>query len=407
MKSETPRVPFKHRVRMFGGQVIRRLHLLPGATPDGLGQDKELLGTSIDSTLIVFYPDTPTALYQIADWLPTFEQLHEEFGLTVICMDSRTGRALRERTSLSVLVIGREATIDDILSRSGVKLCFYVNFNPLNVMMMWFRDIIHVSLLHGDSDKSVSVSNQIKAFDFAFVAGQAAVDRIAANTMLYDADARCIAVGYPDLPARQLPHDLPKANGKRVLYAPTWEGGHPSVSYSSLGSHGIAMVRALLDAGYDVIYRPHPSTGVRRAEYRTISADISALLADGSRTSAGVPLEADFESADILISDISAVTSNWLRTGKPLIVTDPDNPELTIAQTRLLDLVPRLAPADASRVAEIVARELADDPTRAERHALVDYYFGDISPGAAIARTKTAVRQLIELRDAEWARVSR
>src|SRR5699024_924460 len=74
--------------------------------------------------------------------------------------------------------IALDATLDAITLRGGTKLVLYVNYNPLNTAALRSRSAIHVSLLHGDSDKIVSVSNQVKAYDYSFVAGQAAIDRL-------------------------------------------------------------------------------------------------------------------------------------------------------------------------------------------------------------------------------------
>src|SRR5699024_2147401 len=109
-------------------------------------------------------------------------------------------------------------TLDAIILRSGTKLVLYVNYNPLNTAALRSRSAIHVSLLHGDSDKVVSVSNQIKAYDYSFVAGQAAIDRLARYTTLFDAPARCIQLAaHPRRRGRALPgrgrarRDLPPA----------------------------------------------------------------------------------------------------------------------------------------------------------------------------------------------------
>lgn len=392
------------RVRSTGGSIIRRLHLLPGGMPDGIGDDDELVGTSLSASVILFFADTPSSLYQLRDWYEVLADVDREFGLTIICMDSRSGRAIREESGLETIVVARDATIDDLLSRSDVKACLYVNHTEQNLLMLRAASVIHVALQHGDSDKAVSISNQIKAYDFAFMAGQAAVDRLARNLMLYDAPGRCITVGYPGGSAKAVPPGVSISTGRRVLYAPTWEGGHSSVAYCSLPSHGETMVRSLLDAGYDVIYRPHPLTGVRLAEYREYDQRVRVLL-DGvlrSRVSLDTPLESDFAASDILIADVSAVANHWLRTGKPMIVTDLQDSDAEPASTGFLAVVPRLVATEAVNVAPLVARELTDDPTREARHAIADYYF---HPGDASENTIEALRHVIDLRDDERKRL--
>lgn len=397
----------KKHLRSTGGNLIRRLHLLPGGTPDGLGEDAQLTGTSLDSQVLVFFPDTPDSLYQIEEWYPTLGVLNDVFGVTVVCMDSRTAREIRGRSRLKVITIARDATLDELVSRSDIKICLYVNYNPLNTLALYLRSMIHVSMLHGDSDKTVSVSNQIKAYDFAFVAGHAAIDRLDRYTMLFDAHERCIAVGYPELDYSGLPAGIREPNRHTVLYAPTWEGGHPSMCYSSVHSHGAVLVRSLRAEGYDVIYRPHPLTGVRLHEYGEADREIKEQCYKDPRmeVSAGTPLAHDFHAADLLIADVSAVANSWLRTGRPLIVTDVDDGGGMTARTQLLDSVPRLTAADARETGTIVRRELTDDPTAQARKELIEYYYGDVSPGASIERTIEAIRRLIALRDELWKEI--
>lgn len=394
----------RRKARSIGGRLIRRLHLLPGGMPDGLGEDDELASTSLSSSIIVFFADTPDSLYQLADWYRTLEEVDRQFGVTVICMDSRTGRAIREATSLHVIVVARDATIDDLLLRSDVAVCLYVNHTPQNLLMLRAPDVIHVAFQHGDSDKAVSISNQIKAYDFAFMAGQAAVDRLARNLMLYDAAARCITVGYPEIDVPSLPTGVSPRNGNRVLYAPTWEGGHPSVAYSSVISHGYEIIRALTKDGFDVIYRPHPLTGVRLAEFASEDARLRDLVSEfpSSRVSVGLPLAVDFESSDILITDVSAVANHWLRTGKPLIVTEPTTADAAPANMGYLDVVPRLRRDAAERVSLAVRRELKEDPSRDARLALMEYYF---SSGSVTQNVIEALHQVIDIRVRERGRL--
>src|SRR5699024_11821786 len=117
--------------------------------------------------------------------------------VTIVCMDSRTAAAVRAEVSMPVVTIALDATLDAIILRSGTKLVLYVNYNPLNTAALRSRSAIHVSLLHGDSDKVVSASHQIKAYDYSFVAGQAAIDRQQRYTSLFDAPSRCIPIARP------------------------------------------------------------------------------------------------------------------------------------------------------------------------------------------------------------------
>ena len=413
---DTPRgATLRRRIRSVGGKVIRRLGLLPAGTPDGLGEDAALIGTSWHYEVLVYFADTPDALYQIEQWYETFRALDAQHPTVVVARDSRTARAVRRDSGLDVRTIAQYTTLDDILGRSNTKLALYVNHNPENFSCLRFGQLVHASLMHGDSDKLVTVSNQTKAYDFSFVAGQAAVDRMARFSTLYDAEARCVPVGRPQLDVQaRLRAETPRGPVPTVLYAPTWEGGQPSAEYGSVASHGVRIVQALAGTGrYRVVYRPHPLTGVRVAAYGDADAAIRQFLATAPQPPEGPGHTTDterdvagaFAAADLLVCDVSGVAMDWLATGEPLVVTRPVG-DAVIASSPLLDLAPSLGVDDVDRVVEIVDRELTEDPDREERLRLREYYLGDTSPGAATRRFITACERLMEVRDAELARIA-
>lgn len=396
----------KRRVRSTGGKLLRRLGLLPGGMPDGIGDDAALAGTALDGEVVVYFPDTQDSLYQLRSWYGPLRELHRVQGVTIICMDSRTAAALRTEVDIPVVTIALDATLDAIILRSGTKLVLYVNYNPLNTAALRSRSAIHVSLLHGDSDKVVSVSNQIKAYDYSFVAGQAAIDRLERYTTLFDAPARCIPVGRPSLDTDQVEVTVRSDPRPTVLYAPTWEGGQASAAYSSLRSHGLEAIRSVLEAGLGVIYRPHPLTGVRVPEYGEADRELRELVeTSGGVVSTDRPLQQDFADADLILCDISAVTGDWLPTGRPLIITRPSDSQSRDAGTALLGLSPRLSASEAATAGSLARELIEHDPLREERIELIEYYLGDITPGSSLARFLEACRRLSTRRDELWARI--
>lgn len=409
------RASWRRRARSLGGKVVRRFGLLPGGQPDGLGEDDQLREAVWPHRVMVFFGDTRDSLYQIEGWYAPLRALDAEHGVVVVCMDSRTAAAVREASGLEVHTVAQDSTLEGLLERSAITLCLYVNHNPLNFIPLRFRSLAHVSLLHGDSDKIVSVSNQVKAYDFAFVAGQAGADRFARYVPFFDADRHCIVVGRPQLDSAAIAHG-PRVGHPRttVLYAPTWEGAGPTVAYGSVASHGREIVRSLIAAGHTVVYRPHPLSGVRDGSYG--EADVAVrdevVAAAESDPTAGhhVSTEGRFESdvaaADLLICDVSAVASDWLPTLRPLIITTPAGAETQVAKTRMLATVPRLAAADAATAGALATEQLTADPGRDERIELVEYYFGDVSPGAATRRFLDACAEVMARRDVEWERIS-
>jgi CDP-Glycerol:Poly(glycerophosphate) glycerophosphotransferase len=268
-----------------------------------------------------------------------------------------------------------------------------------------------VYLGHGDSDKGGSASNQLKAYDYAFVAGDAGVDRIRETLTWYDADARTLKVGRPqlDLPTAGLPHEKAGGTPGRVLYAPTWEGAQPSVRYGSVTSHGPALVRSLLDDGLDVVYRPHPRSGANDSRVREADLALRRLVSDHpsgrGRVDVGGPLAQALHEADLLVTDISSLAMEWLPSLKPLVVTTPAAAGLEVPASPLLSAVPRLGADQAPAAAALVRRLLERDDGVAARRALVQHYLGDTTPGAATLRFVSACRTVLETFRAERRRL--
>lgn len=403
----------KRRIRKAGGYLIRRLGLLPGAVADGLGEDARLQGTTLPHTVMMFFADSPEDLYQLEQWYAPLRALDARHRVVVVLQDSRTAKAVRRDSGLDAIIVARLATLDDLVARSQIKVALYVNQHPENFSNLRFGSMVHASLMHGDSDKVVMVTRQVVGYDFALVAGQAAIDRMAAHVPFYDAQRRCIPISRPQLdenPDRITgPRPGRDADRPTVLYAPTWEGAQISAGYGSVDTHGEALVRALVQAGMTVIYRPHPLTGVGSAEYGAADRRIREYLAGragGHRVDSGVPVETSFAAADLMICDISAVAVDWLATGRPLIITTPAHESAEVAATRLTRTAPSLAVHDIPRAAELVRRQVREDPQRAERTALTEYYLGDVRPGEPTKRFLAAVDLLIAERDAERARLA-
>ena len=416
-RSAARRNALVRRASRIGMRLLRRYGLLPVGLADRNGDDERLAGSSLPQTVMVYFPGTMEDIYQLRQWYGQLRALHERHPLIVVLQDSRTARIVRAESGLEAITIARYGRLDDLLSRSEVKLALYVNHSPQNFAALRFLSLAHVYLSHGDSDKGVSVSNQVKAYDFLFVAGQAAIDRIQAYTMLYDAGAHCLLIGRPQLDEEPPPGAAaaPPRNRPTVLYAPTWEGAQPSLAYGSVVSHGPALVRSLLaDGRFTVVYRPHPLNVVTSAEYSGADAELRRLLteaaakdpATGHRVETDVSVSESFAGADLLICDVSAMAMSWLPSGKPMVITEPASIVVVTARTRMLDVVPRLAVADLPGVIELLSDQLDRDPARAARAALVDYYLGDITPGAATKRFLDACTQVIAIRDEAWSSVT-
>jgi hypothetical protein len=370
-----------------------------------LGDDERLATARTDAAVMVYFPGALDTLYQIEPWLPTFEALHRVHRVVVVCQDSRVAAHLRDTSALPVLTVARYGTLDGLLGRSEVKLALYVSHLPRNFESLRFTSLLHAYIGHGDSDKGVSASNQLKAYDFVFTPGQAAIDRIAKRLMRFDTAERCRIVGQPLTLSAPVAPAAPAAGAPVVLYAPTWEGAQPSVAYSSVLSHGERMIRALLaDGRFRVLYRPHPLIGVTSRAYTLADQAIRTAIEEAGNGSSVVPadaepLEASFAKAAALVCDVSAVATGWLPSLKPIVVTKPAGQEAVAADSGMLTRVPRLAAEHADRIAEVIAEELADDPGREVRRELVAHYLSPYWPDGVTQRFIEVCGEVIALRD--------
>jgi CDP-Glycerol:Poly(glycerophosphate) glycerophosphotransferase len=384
-----PPFPSAGLLRAQVGRTVRRLGLVPGGDPDGVGEDDRVGDLVLHQRVAVFFPEPPRNAYQLEQWLQPLEALDREHGVVVITQDSRTTARLRSRTGLTVLCVARTATLDRLVSRGALALALYVSHHPRNFSMLRFGSLAHVYLGHGDSDKAVSASNQLKAYDRVFVAGQAGIDRVVDELLWFDPD-RLVCIGRPQLSASAMGAGRPPATPATVLYAPTWEGAQASMAYSSVASHGEALVRSLLAAGHRVVYRPHPRTGANSRQVRDADARLRAVFdetparASGSEVAADLPLARAFAAADLLITDVSSLAVEWLPTRRPLVVTESATAEAGSVTSPLLAAVPRLSADDAGTAGSLVRRCLETDDEAPARAALEHYYLGDVEDGVAL-----------------------
>ena len=274
------------------------------------------------------------------------------------------------------------------LTLPGVRVGFYLAFGEKNAHLLREPRLRHVMLLHGDSDKATSTNAQVRGFDQIWVAGQAGIDRYRAAGIDLPED-RFVIIGRPQV--EPLLNSLPTPGEHPVLlYAPTFEGYYAETAHTSLDVMGPAMIRRLL-AGFPQLriwFKPHPSSGVVRPSMQAAIDEIDALLAGGDHVlvdrNPGLTLTDCLAAADVLLSDISSVVSDYLATGRPVIVTNPDGlPPAEYAAAYPSQRGSYVVGPDLAGFEEAVAEALGPDPLRAEREELVGYLLGTRHPQAA------------------------
>lgn len=350
----------------------------------------------------LYFADDMVNAYQIRQWYEPFKQLAKQIPVVIITRLPATALALREECPLPVYYAPTIEDVERLVDSQDLKAVFYVNQNIRNFQMMRFNQPWHVFICHGESEKAYMWSNQLKAYDYVFSAGQAASDRLAEHLRNYDVETRTFRVGRPQIDVEYFaPYSLNESL-PTLLYAPTWEGDRPSMHYGSVLSHGLALVDALIkDGGFNLIFRPHPRSGLNSTEYGAAVQSLRDKLSEANSTSAARFLFDDtthwgwqWAKADVCVTDISAVAYDFLATGKPMFVTTPVSAEATLIDSPALTRVPHLAQSDSLHIPALARHALAEK--NEELAEVVEYYFGDIQPGASMSRFIEASLELIQ-----------
>ena len=355
-----------------------------------------------EAEFVLYFADNPVNFYQVRQWYEPLRRLSENHSVALLVRKPITAQILAEDCPLPVQLARNMSDLENFMAEHPVKVVFYVNNNKENFLPLRFPKQTHVHLSHGESDKASMASNQLKAYDKAFIAGPASRERILRELRNFD-PSHLVEIGRPQLDTPQEKISIADDGRIVVLYAPTWEGDRPAMAYGSSVSHGLKIVSQLLsDPSIRVIYRPHPRSGVRERKHAVASREIKssierANLADPSaRHIIDTSKEFGwlFGAADICICDISAVAADWLTTRKPLVVTQPADPCAKIDPAGLAGSLELLPASAASTVSDVVNRLVLEGTTEAQL-SLVQHHFGDTTPGASMARFLKAARDLL------------
>jgi choline kinase len=360
--------------------------------------------------VIAYFGDDPLRAYQLRQWLPVLEELDRTHRVLLVLRDPATVEVAAARTRLPRALVPSFGELTELYRHLEAKVVVYVNNSARNFQSLVARSMLHVHLNHGESDKLSMVSNQVKAYDRVFVAGDAAVARHRAALIGFDLD-RLVPVGRPQLDLRQAPA-LPASPRRTVLYAPTWEGEEPSNNYTSVDVMGPRIVaEALRVPDVRVVYKPHPrvvtsTTPPVVAAHREILDLLGA--ADAVDPDAGhvYPPEADIlavlGSCDLMVTDVSSVGLDflYLHADKPLLLADryadPDRLRDAAPVSRCADVV---VPSGLDGLAGTLGARLADDVHAAARARMRRHYFGDRAVGESTACFVARIGEAIEVRD--------
>lgn len=281
---------------------------------------------------ILHFDAPPASAYQVKMWLPYLERVGENF---IIMMRQKTPdfNEVKKATKRPMLLIPGLTLLDTTMETlQGIKAVLYVNNGQKNSQLVRFGQLTHIQLLHGESDKSASFSKVTRMFDRIFVAGQAGIERYALNGVVI-APEQFDIVGRPQLEGVKTANvSIKEIERPTVLYAPTWEGMYTDSNYSSLPV-GAEIVEQLIRKNVRVIFRPHPysykselETSHIRKVHDVLQRANSNILVNlephvfGELAETKLSLFECFNESDMLISDVSSVTADYLMSQKPMAI---------------------------------------------------------------------------------------
>ncbi|WP_322921995.1 CDP-glycerol glycerophosphotransferase family protein [Nocardioides renjunii] len=360
--------------------------------------------------VVAYFAGDPSRTYQLVQWLEVLEVLDDVHRVCLVLRDPEAAELVAARTRLRVVTAPTLADLSAVYAELDAKVVLYCNNSVQNFDSLLDSRRLHVHVNHGESDKQSMASNNAKAYDRVFVAGEAAVQRYVAELLELDA-RRLVRIGRPQLDLRRTPL-LEPSERSTVLYAPTWEGDAAYNDYTSVDVMGPAIVRAVLAVpGVRLVYKPHPKVVTSRtpavaAAHREV-LDVVAEAA-GREPGAGhtAVVEGDILAVmpvcDAIVTDVSSVGLDWLylHTDKPIVLTDRHEDDDRLRQhvplSRCSDVV---RPGEVDGLSELLRDRLQHDEHRLARTAMRHHYFDDLHVGDSTVRFLGAVSELVALRD--------
>jgi hypothetical protein len=363
-----------------------------------------------DVRVIAYFAGDPTRTYQLAQWLEVLEVLDRVHPVGLVLRDPDSAELIASRTDLPVLTATTFPELTELYAELDAKVVLYCNNSVLNFESLLDSRMLHVHVNHGESDKQSMASNNAKAYDRVFVAGDAAVDRYVTGLLDFDA-CRLVRVGRPQLDLPRTPLLAPSTR-RTVLYAPTWEGDADYNDYTSVDTLGEAIVRAILEVpDVRVVYKPHPK----------ITTSLTPAIADAHLAIMGLVEEAArldptaghtqvltgdilavMPGCDAMVTDVSSVGLDWLylHTDKPILLTDPHGDLEALHHQAPVSRCADVVGADDVRdLASLLDARLTHDEHHLARVAMRHHYFDDLDVGDSTGRFLTEVTRLVTLRD--------
>lgn len=168
------------------------------------------------------------------------------------------------------------------------KVVFYLFNAQSNCRMVAFRNVSHVFITHGESNKKSSVKPIVRIYDHVITSGQVGIDRYLKAGLFTESDIennRVIRLGSTFVGQNNYFYEK---ESRTLLYAPTWEGGIPDENFSSISDRiKDLLVKVIKNNNIEnVIIQKHPNLGHRDKSYiLSLEDTVSTLISNNIRVS--------------------------------------------------------------------------------------------------------------------------
>ncbi|RTZ67281.1 MAG: hypothetical protein DSZ29_01100 [Aquificaceae bacterium] len=353
-----------------------------------------------DVNVVVYFAGNMGNIYQIEQWIKPLEQLNIVEKILVVTRDIHIYEWIESNTQFQLVYAKTMSRLLKLYENNHFRCILYVNNSCLNFQSLSNNTALHVHINHGESEKTSTFSNRAKAYDFIFIVSDAAYKKYSDNLINIDMD-KFIKVGRPQIDFIE-PIERPTNNKKIILYAPTWEGTHYSMNYTSLPDYGLDFVKKILaHKNYYLIYRPHPNTGSRDELTRQIDKQIKCIVnkSHSGKVMTSENINSVFELSDLAIFDNSAVTVDFLAFEKPMMITDffYRQEGQVAAKPKIIKACQIIDDDNKDNILSLIEQGLSEDPKAVPRKAIKKYFLGNYARGESTEMFITQIQKLIKL----------
>jgi CDP-glycerol glycerophosphotransferase (TagB/SpsB family) len=253
--------------------------------------------------------------------IPSIAYIAYETGGTIYT-DSKTTATFikKDHPKLRVKYLSTIEEIREHMVQSGAEAIIYPDYH-----IRFFKDIPnikHILVLHGQSDKKYGYRKDVLDYDLFFITGKESHERYKNLGLLKGGTG--VLIGYPKMDrvfngklskGQELKNLRLSPKNRTVLYAPTWSDKSLNSSWDKFRN---AFTENIPD-NLNLIVKLHPNLKrYREKEVKEFSNQLkliqNAILIDFMPDI--IPIMA---ASDILVSDVSAVTREYLAFKKPFV----------------------------------------------------------------------------------------